>query len=137
MAFFVCENEIEIIGGTEAERGRAAGLILVLDCVDEDSSTSSESAGPAASLVLRFKSVDGLPEEELVALAPQFPELSFTLVYFSLDGEFFGYARSGAGGQAAESDDLDEAARELVGRRHDGDGLAFVRARYSLPRAGA
>ncbi len=130
---FTCMNEIEIRGGTEAERGAAASLILAVETVDEESASREERA---SSLDLRFESVDGLPEDEVAAIAPQFPSLSFTLVYYSLDGEFYGYARSGAGGEAAaESEDFGEGTRDEIGRRHDGDGLAFVRAAYGLRRA--
>jgi hypothetical protein len=130
---FTCRNEIEILGGTEAERGKAADLVLAADCVDED---SAERGGTGSRLSLRLDSQDGLPEEELASIAAQFPGLSFTLVYFSLDGEFFGYAKLGASGGAAESADFAEDTRELVGRRYDGDGLAFVRANYAIEREG-
>jgi hypothetical protein len=130
---FVCLNEIEIQGGTVEERRRAAALVLAIDCVNEGAASQRETE---ARLSLRLESVDGLPEEELSSLASQFPDLSFTLVYFSLDGEFFGYARMGAAGEAAESADFSEDTRDIVGRRYDGDGLAFVRASYSLARAG-
>jgi hypothetical protein len=129
---FTCVNEIEIEGGSEEERRKAAKLILAADSADEDSASRAEGG---ASLTLRFESVDGLPEGELASLAAQFPGFSFTLAYFSLDGEFFGYAKAGAGGEAAESEDFDEGTRDAVGRRHDGDGIAFVRARFGLSRA--
>ena len=58
------------------------------------------------------------------------------MLYFSIDGEFFGYSRSGAGGEGAESEDFGEDTRETVGRRFDGNGIAFVRERYGLRRAG-
>jgi hypothetical protein len=136
---FTCINEIEISGGGEKERGAAAALVLATESADEDSASRAEAE---SRLVLRFESVDGLPEEELASIAPQFPGLSFTLVYFSLDGEFFGYARAGelwpdgALGPSAEAEsaDLDDDARDMVGRRHDGDGIAFVKERYDLPR---
>jgi hypothetical protein len=126
---FTSDNEISIVGGSEVERRRAALLFLAPDCVDEDSLSQGERPD---ALVLRFDSVDGLPEADLAFIAAQFPELSFALAYFSKDGEFFGYARAGAGGEAAESDDLDEALWEEVGRRHNGDGIAFVKEQYSL-----
>jgi hypothetical protein len=129
---FTCDNEIEIYGGSEDERRRVAALILALDSVDEDSS-SREERGQV--LLLRFKSVDGLPESELAGFAAQFSSLSFTLVYFSLDGEFFGYAKAGAAGDGAESEDFADGTRETVGKDHDGDGIAFVRSRYALPLA--
>jgi hypothetical protein len=129
---FTCVNEIEIDGGSEDERRRASDLILAADSADEDSASREERD---LVLTLRFGSADGLPEEELASLAAQFPGLSFTLAYFSLDGEFFGYARAGAGGEAAESEDFDELTRDAVGRRHDGDGIAFVRERFGLARA--
>ncbi|MGA2547097.1 MAG: AraC family transcriptional regulator [Rectinemataceae bacterium] len=136
---FTCVDEIEISGGSEEERRRAAALILAAESVDEGRASRRETlqargAQPRPSLLLRLESVDGLPEEEIQALAPQFPDLSFTLVYFSLDGEFFGYAKVGAAGGAAESEDFAEDTREIVGRRHDGDGIAFVRAAFSLAR---
>lgn len=129
---FSCRNEIEIAGGTEDERRAAAALLLAADCVDEDSASRSERG---SSMALRFESVDGLPEEELKALAPQFPALAFTLVYFSQDGEFYGYAKAGAAGGEAESDDFDQGTRDTVARRYDGDRIAFVRAAYALSRA--
>jgi hypothetical protein len=136
---FTCVDEIEISGGSEEERRRAAALILAAESVDEDSVSQREAlqtggTPPRPSLLLRLESVDGLPEEEIQALAPQFPDLSFTLVYFSLDGEFFGYAKVGAAGVEAESEDFAEDTREIVGRRHDGDGIAFARAAFSLAR---
>ena len=67
-------------------------------------------------------------------MAPQFPGLAFTLAYFSLDGEFYGYAKAGTEGSAAESSDFAEDTRDIVGRRYDGDRIAFVRAVYSLAR---
>jgi hypothetical protein len=127
---FVCLNEIEILGGASPERAKAAELILAFASVDELSLSRREEG--EGFLRLRVESEDGLPEEELAALAPQFPELSFTLVYFSLDGEFYGYARRGAAGEAAESADFDEGTRDLVGRGHEGDGIAFVRSSYRL-----
>jgi hypothetical protein len=129
---FTCDNEIEIDGGDAAERRAAANLVLASESVDEDSARRVESGG---SLILRATSVDGLPEEELASLAIQFPGLSLTLVYFSKDGEFYGYAKAGPEESAAESDDFDEDTLDLVGRRHDGDGIAFARSRYSLGRA--
>ena len=129
---FTCINEIEIEGGTDEERGRAASIVLVSDSVDEDSS-SRDVRGQ--TIVLRFQSIDDLPEGELASIAAEFPGLAFTLLYFSLDGEFFGYTRTGAKGEAAESEDFDDATRDTVGHRHDGDGIAFVRERYGLPRA--
>jgi len=130
---FTCVNEVLIEGGSAEERRRAAELMLAADSADEDSGSSAEGG---ASLTLRFESVDGIPESELSSLADQFPGLSFTMLYFSLDGEFFGYAKAGAGGEAEESEDFDEDTREAVGKRYDGDGIAFVRARYGLRRAG-
>jgi hypothetical protein len=135
---FTCRNEIVIRGGSEEERRRAAALILAVDSVDEDSASRDER--PQA-LVLRLESVDGLPEDELRALAPQFPELSFTLIYFSLDGEFYGYARLQPAGEgaaeAAESEDFGEDTRDLVGRRYDGDVIAFVRGAFGLESSGS
>lgn len=138
---FTCVNEIEISGGSAEERGAAAALVLAVDCADEDSASREEvaagarGAGPRGAgrggdaLVLRFESADGIPEDELLAIAPQFPGLAFSLVYFSLDGEFYGCARAGA---AAESADFDEGTRELVGRRYEGDGIAFAKAALGL-----
>ena len=137
---FTCDCEIEISGGTEEDRQKAAALLLAVDSVDENSVSRREAAqkergnSGSRTLVLRFESVDGLPEDELVSIAPQFPDLSLTLIYFSLDGEFFGYARAGAVGPAAESEDFAEDTRDIVGRRHEGDGIAFVRQAYSLER---
>jgi hypothetical protein len=139
---FTCISELEISGGTESDRRAAAALVLASDSVDEDSASREERA---SSLVLRFESVDGLPEEELVTIAPQFSELSFLLVYFSRDGEFYGYARRGArveGAESAaleeaESADLEEADLESIGRRHDGDGIAFAKERFGLARTEA
>ena len=127
---FTSLNEIELRGGTVEERRAAATLILAADSADEDGASREEADG---SLILRFQTVDGLPEEDLRSIAPQFPALSFTLVYFSLDGEFYGHSKAGAAGEAAESADLTNDDREAVGRRHDGDGIAFVRACYDLP----
>jgi len=129
---FSCCNEIEIAGGTPDERRASAALVLAADSVDEGSSSLTERP---SSVILRFDSVDGLPEEELQSLAPQFPSLAFTLVYFSQDGEFYGYARAGAAGSEAESDDFDQETRDIVARRHDGDRIAFVKAAYALSRA--
>jgi hypothetical protein len=126
---FNCVNEIEIEGGSEGERRKAAELILAADSADEDSAVRGERG---SVLILRFESRDGLPEAELASLGAQFPGLSFTMLYFSLDGEFFGYAKAGAGGEAAESEDLDEEVRAEVGERKDGDGIAFVRERFGL-----
>jgi hypothetical protein len=131
---FMCDNEIEIRGGEESDRRKAATLLSVLDIVDEDSLSQSESPGV---LDLRFRSVDGLPEEEAMALVEQFPGVAVTLAYFSKDGEFFGYSRSGAGGEdcAADSADLEEKDLGEVGKRFEGDGIAFVRERYGLKKA--
>jgi hypothetical protein len=128
---FTSLNEIEIVGGTAEGRRAAAALFLASDSADEDSAAREDRS---SFLVVRFESVDGLPEEDLQALAPQFPDLSFTLVYFSQDGEFYGYAKAGAEGSAAESDDFAEDASDTVARRHDGDRIAFVRELYSLAR---
>jgi hypothetical protein len=132
---FSCDCEIEIEGGTAEERLKAAALVLAFESIDKDSASQKEihRDGIAASLLLDLKSVDGLPEENIEVLTPQFPSLSFTLVYFSHDGEFYGYARAGGGEKAAESEDFAEDTRDIVARRHDGDRIAFVRAAYSLP----
>jgi hypothetical protein len=131
---FSCRNEVAIAGGKADERNKAAALIAAEESVDEDSLSREEGDG---YLSLRFESVDGMPEEEISILAAQFPELAFTLVYFSRDGEFCGYAKAGreSAFSGAESEDLDEAALGEVGSRYDGDGLAYVRARYGLERA--
>jgi hypothetical protein len=129
---FSCENEIVISGGTGEERGRAASLLLAAETIDEDSVSRK---GLPEALVLRCESVDGLPEEEVLALSAQFPELDVLIVYFSKDGEFYGYTRSGPA-SAAESADFEEGTLDEVGRRHDGDGIAFVRERYGLGRSG-
>jgi hypothetical protein len=126
---FNCDCELEIGGGTEADRRAAAGLVLAADCVDEGG--ASRNAG-ASSILLRFTSVDGLPEDELAAIMPQFPELSLALVYFSRNGEFYGYARMGAGGEASESEDFDEGTLETVAADYDGDGIVFVRTVFGL-----
>lgn len=126
---FTCENEIEIKGGTPKDREAAALLILAAESIDEGSAKRSE--GPE-SLVLRCLSADGIPEEETVNLAGQFPGLSLSIVYFSKDGEFYGFARTGSGGDAAESSDLEAADLDEVGKAHGGDGISFVKARFSL-----
>jgi hypothetical protein len=130
---FACENEIEIRGGEADDRRKAADLLFVLDIVDESSKSQRESPD---ALELRFQSVDGLPEEEAMALVEQFPALDVTLVYFSKDGEFFGYARSGPGGSdcAADSADLGEKDLDELGRSFNGDGIAFVRERFGLKK---
>jgi hypothetical protein len=130
---FVCENEIVIRGGEESDRRKAAALLFVLDIVDENSQSQEERPD---ALELRFRSVDGLPEEEAMALVEQFPGIAVSLVYFSKDGEFFGYARSGAGGAdcAADSADLEEKDLDELGRSFNGDGIAFVRERFGLEK---
>jgi hypothetical protein len=131
---FSCHNEIEIAGGTPDDRRASAALVLAADSVDEGSSSLTELP---SSIILRFDSVDGLPEEELESLAPQFPALSYTLVYFSQDGEFYGYARAGTKGSASESADFVEDTRDSVAGRYSGDFIAFVKATYALtPSAG-
>ena len=124
---FTCEIEVEVEGGAEAERRGAARLMLAAESADEDGAAQTEAG---STLRLRFKSVDGLPESELSSLAAEFPGLAFTMRYLSLDGEFYGYAKAGAGGEAAESEDFGEGTREELGRRFDGDGIAFVKDRY-------
>jgi hypothetical protein len=128
---FVCENEIVIRGGEENDRRKAADLLFVLDIVDEGSKSQEEKPD---ALKLCFKSVDGLPEEEAMALVEQFPGIAVSLVYFSKDGEFFGYARSGAGGDdcAADSADLEGKDLDELGRNFNGDSIAFVRGRFGL-----
>jgi hypothetical protein len=130
---FVCENEIVIRGGEESNRRKAAALLFVLDIVDEDSQSQEERSD---ALKLRFRSIDGLPEEEAMALVEQFPGIAVSLVYFSKDGEFFGYARSGAGGDdcAADSADLEEKDLDELGRSFNGDSIAFVRERFGLKK---
>ena len=130
---FVCENEIVIRGGEESNRRKAAALLFVLDIVDEDSQSQEERSD---ALKLRFRSIDGLPEEEAMALVEQFPGIAVSLVYFSKDGEFFGYARSGAGGDdcAADSADLEEKDLDELGRSFNGDSIAFVRERFGLEK---
>jgi hypothetical protein len=131
---FTCINAIEIAGGSAEERRKAAELLLAADYADEETATMRDGGD---SLELRYETEDGLPEDELPPLAMQFPDLSLSLAYLSLDGEFYGYARAGRGGESAESEDFDEGTREALGRRHDGDVIAFVRERYGLPlRAG-
>jgi hypothetical protein len=126
---FTCQNEAELAGGSAEERRKAAALLLAVDCVDEDTAYRKESE---LSLLVGFDSRDGLPEEELSSIAGQFPSLSLVLVYFSLDGEFYGYARSGGGKEEAESEDFAEGTREEIAARYEGDTLGFVRGRYSL-----
>lgn len=128
---FTSTNGIEIRGGLAGDRRRAAELLLASESAGEEGVSQSETE---ASLFLRFESSDDLPEGQMAELAAQFPELSFELVYFSLDGEFYGYAKCGAEGEAAESEDFEDNTRDLVARRHDGDRIAFVRARFSLDR---
>jgi hypothetical protein len=130
---FVCENEIEIRGGEDSDRRKAAALLLALDIVDDDSQSLKERPDV---LELRFQSIDGLPEEEAMALVEQFPGVAVSLVYFSKDGEFFGYARSGAGSSdcAADSADLDEKDLDELGRSFNGDGIAFVRERFGVKK---
>jgi len=126
---FTCDCMLEIMGGNAVDRQAAAGLILAADCVDESGAKRHEGS---SSLDLRFESVDGLPEDELAAIAPHFPELALALVYFSRDGEFYGYTRSGAAGSAAESEDLDAGALESLAAEYDGDGIALARAAFGL-----
>jgi hypothetical protein len=136
---FTSTNEIEILGGTEAERAAAAALVLGVDCVDEATASTRDAARaepgkePRPFLLLKFESVDGLPEQELGPIAAEFPSLAFTLTYYSRDGEFFGYAKVGAEGDEAASEDFDEGTSDIVGRRYEGDRLAFVRERFDLP----
>ncbi len=126
---FTSENEIEITGGGAPDRRRAASLLTAAESADEESAAVHEAG---ERLVLRCRSVDGLLEEEAQSLASQFPGLAFLALYFSKDGEFYGYSRAGSGGGDAESADFDETTLEEVGRRHDGDGLAYVRERFGL-----
>ena len=128
---FTCDNELEISGGSDEERRGAAALALALDSIDEDGLYRGERD---ASIALRFRSVDALPEEGIAAIAGRFPALSFTLVYYSRDGGFFGYAKTGASGEASESEDIveDPEAIAAVLGRFGGDGIAFARDRYSL-----
>ncbi len=128
---FTSTNGIEIRGGFASDRRRAAEILLAAESAHEDGVSERETE---SSLYLRYDSSDDLPEGQMAELAAQFPELSFELAYFSLDGEFYGYAKCGAEGEAAESEDFEEDTRDLVARRHDGDRLAFVRARFSLDR---
>lgn len=125
---FACDCELEIQGGAEADRRTAARIILAADCVAEELGASEAED----SVRLRFSSVDGIPEDELASAAPQFPELSFALAYFSKDGEFFGYSRTGVSGQAGESEDFDDGTLEKVASQHSGDGIAFVRSFFGL-----
>jgi hypothetical protein len=129
---FTCDCELTIKGGTPEDRRAAAAVVFAADCVEHGETARRERAD---SLLLRFASVDGLPEDELAVAAPQFPGLGFILVYFSKDGEFHGYARAGTEGDKAESEDLDEAALEKLASVHDGDGIALARAAYGLPDA--
>jgi hypothetical protein len=126
---FVCENEIALKGGTETDRKKSAEILSALDIVDEGTLVREEKP---SVLVLRFASVDGLPEEEAMGLAAEFPGLGVSLVYFSKDGEFFGFSRSGPDGDAAESADLEPKDLDEVGMKHDGDGIAFVKERFGL-----
>lgn len=107
--------------------------------MQEDSVSLREAEGgtgaPAPpAVILRFESENGLPEDELQAIATQFPSLDFTLVYYSMDGEFYGWAAAGTQGSSSESEDFDEDTRDLIGHRHLGDGIAFVKERFSLER---
>jgi hypothetical protein len=131
---FTCINEIEISGLAEEDRRAAAKLLLAADYANDAAASLQDSQRAAAepSLVLRFESADGLPEEEIATVAAQFPGLSIALAYFSLDGEFYGYARAGSSGVGAESEDFEEDTREVVGRRYDGNAIAFVKARFGL-----
>jgi hypothetical protein len=126
---FTCDCELQIDGGGAADRRAAADIVLAAECVRDGGATRRETAD---SLAVRFPSEDGLPEDELAAAAPQFPGLSFTLVYFSRDGEFYGYARASEKGEADESEDLDESALETLGSKYGGNGIAFVRAAFGL-----
>lgn len=128
---FICENKVEIRGGEEVDRRKAAMIVTALDIVDDGSLSQEEKAD---ALELRFQSVDGLPEEEAMALVEQFPGIAVSLVYFSKDGEFFGYARSGSGGSDCAADSADLEAKDLdeVGKNFNGDGISFVRQRFGL-----
>lgn len=131
---FSCLNELELRGGSPKDREAAAALILALDSVDEEAAARTESAD---ELTLRFPSVDDVPEGTVDDLSGRFPELALSLCYFSLDGEFYGYALRGPAGSGGDSADFGEDTRAEVGTRYDGDGIAFVKATYSLRRRGA
>ena len=130
---FSCENELRVLGGATSDRQAAAALIGADAGIDEESLTRETAE---ASLVLRFRSLDSVPEELVASVAAEFPALTLTLAYFSKDGEFFGYARLGHGaggaGNEADSEDFDDHTLDEVGRRYGGDGTAFVRARFGL-----
>ena len=143
---FACSNELEIGSGSPEERRRAAQLVPSLEAVDESSLAASERG---ELNVLRFSSEDGIPEEGVIAIAAQFPELTFLLVYYSRDGGFYGYLRTGPGGTDSGSEDIEaqssaedgdyempEALRALWGGRHSiragavrpGDGKDIAKA---------
>ena len=90
--------------------------------------------------VLRFSSEDGIPEEGVIAIAAQFPELTFLLVYYSRDGGFYGYLRTGPGGTDSGSEDIEAQSSAEDGdyempeafERYGGDGIAFARERFDL-----
>ena len=126
---FSCECELRVRGGTAEERRSAADILLSAAYILEEGSGRSESPD---FLRLTFGTMDGLPEEELELLWQQFPALSLVLSYVSMDGEFFGMSSRDPEGAANESEDFDEGTREEIGRRFDGNALAFVRSRYSL-----
>jgi hypothetical protein len=136
---FACQNELEIGGASDEERRRASQLVPSLEAVDESSVANAERG---ELTVLRFSSEDDVPEEGVAAIAAQFPELSFLLVYYSRDGGFYGYLRIGPGGMDSGSEDIEDQSfgpsrdggyemPELI-ERFGGDGIAFARERFGL-----
>jgi|GEM_PF-3509714 len=126
---FTCDCELEVAGGEPEDRSAAARIVLAADCVEEGDEALRTVDGAIAA---RFSCADGLPENELVSVAAQFPGLALTLAYFSRDGEFYGYAQALPGGESAESADFDDRTFESLTSEYSGDGIAFVRASFGL-----
>lgn len=127
---FSVHNELRISGGEEAERRGALRMLAARDFgaepPDEEAARPLEGGG----LLLRFDSVDVLPEEELRAAALAFPGLDLGLLYVSLDGGFLGLLAAAAGELSDRSLDLEEEDARVLGRL--GEEEFFAKARGLL-----
>ncbi len=125
---FSCLNELRVSGASSGERGRALRVALAGDWGGEPPDEADAEALGEDGLMIRFMSIDTIPEEGLRLVARDFPELAFFLLYISLDGDFCGLCRVHGEEWRESSIDLPEGAAEGLEEMDDAELLATALA---------
>lgn len=130
---FTSRNELRLRGGTVDDRRAACAVLAAADWGGEPFGPEDAVDG-GEELVLRFESVDALPDEAARELRIQFPELELLLCYVSFDGEFCGFLRGSGPEEAEGSEDFPDGQREALERAFAEDPAAYVRGRFEAAR---